>query len=308
VDRVHATPEFENTSRNQLLDLIRQNVNHPAIFAWSLFNELRDNSDDPHRLLQNLKAAARGEDPTRPVIAATCTEVYPEMNRIPDLLGWNIYPGWYAGWGSKEDFSPTLEKDRYTSRSGGFCVSEYGAGANINQHEDNPKQPKTGGQWHPEEWQSIVHEVAWPQLKAKPYVWGTFAWVMFDFTVSSRHEGGVPGRNDKGLVTADRKTKKDAFYFYKANWSEEPVLYITSRRFTERTNAVTHVKIYSNTGPVEALVNGVSLGKLDNGTNGVYVWNNVQLQTGDNQVAAKAVHDGTNVTDQCVWTLKPAAR
>jgi beta-galactosidase len=306
VDKVSTTTAFEDTSRGQLLDLIRQNVNHPSIFAWSLFNEIRDTTPDPHRLLQNLKAIAHGEDPTRPVIAATCTEYYPQMNRIPDLLGWNIYPGWYAGWGPKEDFGPTLDKDRYTSRSGGFCVSEYGAGANVTEHEDNAKQPKTTSQWHPEEWQAIVHETAWAQFKAKPYVWGTFAWCMFDFAVSTRHEGGVEGRNDKGLVTYDRKTRKDAFYFYKANWSEEPVLYITSRRFTERTNAVTHIKIYSNARPVEALLNGVSLGKLDNATNGVYVWNNVQLQAGENQVDAKAEHDGTNLTDHCLWTLKAA--
>ena len=306
VDKVNRSVEFENTSRNQLLDLIRQNVNHPAIFAWSLFNELRDNSADPHQLLQNLKAVAKGEDPTRPIIAATCTEAYPEMNKIPDLLGWNIYPGWYAGWGPKEDFGPTLDKDRYTSRRGGFCVSEYGAGANITQHEDNPKQPKTDGQWHPEEYQAIVHEVAWAQFKAKPYVWGTFAWNMFDFAVASRHEGGIPGRNDKGLVTYDRKTRKDAFWFYKANWSEEPVLYITSRRFTERTNAVTHVKIYSNAATVEARLNGVSLGQKNEATNGVFVWDQVELKPGENQVEARAEHAGTNLTDQCSWTLKAA--
>jgi beta-galactosidase len=308
VDRVNDTVAFENTSRGQLLDLIRQNVNHPSIFVWSLFNEIRAGTPDPHRLLQNLKAVARGEDPTRPIIAATCTEDLPQMNRIPDLLGWNIYPGWYAGWGSKEDFSPTLEKDRYTSRSGGFCVSEYGAGANITQHEDDPKQPKTTSQWHPEEWQAIVHEVAWAQLKARPYVWGTFAWCMFDFAVASRHEGGIPGRNDKGLVTYDRKTKKDAFYFYKTQWSDEPVLYITSRRFTGRTNAVTHVKIYSNCATVDALVNGVSLGqKSASGvTNGIFVWNNVSLKPGENQVEARASHAGTNMTDQCSWNLKIA--
>ena len=83
-------------------------------------------------------------------------------------------------------------------------------------------------------------------MKSRPFVWGTFVWNMFDFAVSTRHEGGIPGRNDKGLVTYDRKIKKDAFFFYKANWSAEPTLYITSRRFTERTNAVTDVKIYSN--------------------------------------------------------------
>ena len=109
-----------------------------------------------------------------------------------------------------------------------------------------PRQPRTDGQWHPEEWQAIVHETAWPAMKARPFVWGTFIWNMFDFTSYTRHEGGVLGRNDKGLVTDDRKTRKDAFFFYKANWSDEPTLYITSRRFTNRTNAVTNVKIYSN--------------------------------------------------------------
>ena len=306
VDKINTSVEFENNSRGQLLDLIRQNVNHPSIFVWSIFNEIRDGTPDPHRLLQNLKAVAHGEDPTRPVIAATCTEGYPQMNRIPDLLGWNIYPGWYSGWGTTSDFTPTLEKDRYTSRSGGFCVSEYGAGANVTQHEDNPQQPKTAGQWHPEEWQSIVHEQAWAQLKSKPYVWATFVWVMFDFAVSTRHEGGLPGQNDKGLVTGDRQTRKDAFYFYKANWSDEPFVYITSRRFTERTNAVTHVKVYSNAPEVEARINGESLGKKSGATNGVFVWDHVQLKSGENTVEARAEHDGTNLTDSCAWTLKPA--
>ena len=129
---------------------------------------------------------------------------------------------------------------------------------------------------------------------------------MFDFAVSTRHEGGIPGRNDKGLVTYDRQTRKDAFYYYKANCSDDPFVYLTSRRFTERTNALTHVKIYSNAPEVEALLNGESLGKKHGATNGVFVWVNVQLKPGDNQVAARASHAGTNLTDQCVWTLKPA--
>ena len=131
---------------------------------------------------------------------------------------------------------------------------------------------------------------------------------MFDFAVSTRHEGGIPGRNDKGLVTYDRKTKKDAFYFYKANWSDEPTLYIASRRFTERTNAVTDVKVYSNAGKVELLLNGKSKGKLGNGTNGVFIWKDVQLQSGENQVTAKAERDGKKLSDSCVWTLHAAAQ
>ena len=141
-------------------------------------------------------------------------------------------------------------------------------------------------------------------MKTRPYIWGTFVWNMFDFAVASRHEGGIPGRNDKGLVTYDRAVKKDAFYFYKANWSEEPTLYITSRRYTERTNAVTDVKIYSNAGQVELLLNGVTQGKRNDGVNGVFVWKGVNLRPGVNRVEARADRAGQRLRDECEWTLK----
>jgi beta-galactosidase len=304
VNEINSSEQFEETSHSQLLDLIRQNVNHPSIFVWSLFNELRPGKPDPQRELQDLKIVANGEDPTRPAIAATCTGELPQMNKIPDLLGWNIYPGWYSGWGTKDDFGASLDKRRLDSRHGGICISEYGAGANVEQHEQNPKQPRTDGQWHPEEWQSLVHEAAWAAMKERPFVWGTFVWNMFDFAVSTRHEGGIPGRNDKGLATYDRKIKKDAFYFYKANWSDEPMLYITSRRFTERTNALTDVKMYSNAKKVELLVNGVSLGEKRNATNCVFIWKNARLKSGENQVEARAKLDGKSLSDSCMWTLK----
>jgi beta-galactosidase len=306
VNEIHGTPEFEETSRNQLVDLIRQNVNHPSIFAWSLFNELwpAATNADPHRELQDLKITANGEDPTRPTICATSNNGMPQMNRIPDLLGWNIYPGWYSSWGAKDSFGKLLDQRRNDSRHGGFCVSEYGAGANVLQHEQDPKPPVPTSQWHPEEWQAIVHEEAWKQMKARPYVWGTFAWAMFDFAVASRHEGGVPGRNDKGLVTYDRKTKKDAFFFYKANWSDDPVLYITSRRFTGRTNAFIDVKVYSNAAEVEVLVNGATLGTCKNDGNDVFVWNKAGLKPGDNRIEARARRNDQDLTDTCVWTLK----
>ncbi len=306
VNEIRDAPQFEETSRNQLLDLIRQNINHPSIFVWSLFNEIRASkgSEDPHRELLDLKIVANGEDPTRPAIAATCIASLPQMNKIPDLLGWNIYPGWYSGWGTKDDIGKSLDSRRNDSRQGGFCVSEYGAGANTSQHEQNPKQPKTDGPWHPEEWQALVHETAWPEMKARPFVWGTFVWNMFDFAVSTRHEGGIPGRNDKGLVTYDRTIKKDAFYFYKANWSDEPVLYITSRRFNERTNAVTDVKIYSNASTVELLLNGTSQGKRADGTNDIFIWQGVTLKPGDNRVEARALRQGKSLRDSCVWNLK----
>ncbi len=303
VDRVGGTDQFAETSRGQLLDLIRQNVNHPAIFCWSLFNELRPNNPDPHRLLQDLKTLANGEDPTRPTIAATCTWGLPQMNKIPDLLGWNIYPGWYDEWKPLADTARQLDSYRATSRSGGVCISEYGAGANIAQHEQNPKQPKADGQWHPEEWQGIVHEEAWRQMKSRPFVWGTFLWVMCDFTSYWRKEGGVKGLNDKGLITSDRKTKKDAFYFYKANWNDEPMVHITSQRHTERTNAVTDVKVYSNARAVELLLNGASRGAQTNDGNAVFVWKNLQLQPGENPVEARAEINGAPISDRCIWKL-----
>jgi beta-galactosidase len=306
VNEIGTVPQFAETSRSQLLDLIRQNINHPSIFVWSLFNELWPGRPDPHRELQDLKIVANGEDPTRPTIAATATEQLPQMNKIPDLLGWNIYPGWYSGWGPKESFGALLDRGRSMSRYGGFCVSEYGAGANVEQHEENPKQPKTDGQWHPEEYQSLLHEAAWSAMKARPFVWGTFAWNMFDFTSNSRHEGGIPGRNTKGIVTYDRKIRKDAFFFYKANWSDEPTLYITSRRFTERINAATDVKVYSNAKEVELLVNGVPQGERKDSSNCIFIWKNVQLQPGENRIEARAHRDGCALSDNCVWVLKPA--
>jgi beta-galactosidase len=303
VNEINPSPAFAETSRNQLLDLIRQNINHPSIFVWSLFNELWPKNPDPHRELMDLKIVANGEDPTRPTIAATSNEGLPQMNKIPDLLGWNVYPGWYSGWGSKDSFGALLDQRRNDSRHGGFCVSEYGAGANVTQHEQNPAQPKTDGQWHPEEWQALVHEEAWKQMKSRPFIWGTFVWCMFDFAVSTRHEGGTPGRNDKGLVTYDRQTRKDAFYFYKANWSDEPVLHITDPRYTERTNAVTDVKIYANAGEVELFLNAASQGSRTNDGNAVFRWQNLQLKPGENIVEARAQIHGTNVSDRCVWNL-----
>jgi beta-galactosidase len=305
VNEIDPSPQFAETSRNQLLDLIRQDINHPSIFAWSLFNEMGlRGTPDPHRELQDLNNVAHGEDPTRPTIAATAVEKMGQMNKIPDWLGWNIYPGWYSGWGTVEVFGKLIDRGQYLSRHGGLCISEYGAGANVNQHEQNPKQPSPGGPWHPEEWQAMVHETAWAAMKSRPFVWGTFVWNMFDFTVNTRHEGGVIARNDKGLVTYDRQTKKDAFYFYKANWSDEPVLYITSRRFTERTNAVTDVKIYSNAKEVELLLNGKSQGKQADSTDGIFIWKNLELKPGTNKVEAKAQRNGQSLTDDCVWTLK----
>jgi beta-galactosidase len=129
------------------------------------------------------------------------------MNKIPDLLGWNIYPGWYR-WGTKENSAASLDAPlRQPQRR--LLRERIRRGRQPGQHEQNPSaSPKPGGQWHPEEWQAEVHEAAWAAMKARPFVWGTFVWCMFDFAVSTRHEGGQPGLNDKGLVTATARPRR----------------------------------------------------------------------------------------------------
>jgi beta-galactosidase len=306
VKAVNYTSQFEETSRNQLIDMIRQNINHPSVFVWSLFNEIGNlKTDDPESELQDLNMVAHSEDPTRPTIAASNSTNYPQMNKITDLLGWNNYPGWYKGRGDGllESFGAVLDDEQFTTRSGGFCVSEYGAGANPTQHEENPRQPKPESPWHPEEWQMHVHEMDWATIKSRPFVWGSFIWNMFDFCVADRDEGSQVALNDKGLVTFDRKLKKDVFYFYKANWSDEPVLYVTGRRFTERTNAVTNVKIYSNAPEAELLVNGISQGKRYAVGNAVFLWPDVTLSPGENKIEAVAERNGQKLADSCVWKL-----
>lgn len=302
VNEITPRAGFAETSRNQLLDLIRQNFNHPSIFVWSLFNEIQPTTSDPHRLLEDLKILANGEDPTRPTIAACDKLVWPGLPKIPDLVGWNKYPGWYFG--RPQDFGAVLDGLRRTSRHGGFCVSEYGAGANPFQHELPPRQPKANSQWHPEEWQCVVQEQDWAAIKARPFVWGSFVWNMFDFVVAARNEGGRPHLNDKGLVTSDRLLKKDAFFFYQANWSDNPVLYITSRRFTERTDPTTSVKIYSNAKRVVLMVNHKPMGPADTSTNCVFTWQKVQLVPGKNIIEAAASRRGQDLHDECVWNLR----
>jgi len=320
VNDITLGPEFAEASRNQLLDLIGQNRNQPSIFAWSLYNELHATTADPHRLLEDLKILANGEDSTRPTICAQDLNVWengqvvprpkhervylkrPDLPKIPDLLGWNIYPGWYFG--TPEDAGPMLDELRHTSRSGGICMSEYGAGTNPFQHEENSRQQSTTtSQWHPEEWQNIVHEQDWAAIKTRPFVWGSFVWNMSDFVVAGRNEDDVLCRNDKGLVTSDRQLKKDAFYFYQANWSDVPVFHITSCRYTVRTNAVTDVKVYSNAKQVELFVNGKSQGTTKPDELRIGRWTNVQLEAGRNSIKVTDQVGSKLVEDSRVWTM-----
>jgi beta-galactosidase len=307
VGPVLSSPEFLENSQQQLRELIRQNYNHPSIFFWSIGNETRVTdpavtpADTNDRVLAALSRTVTEEDPARLSTYAVDGDASDNRAGHTDVVGFNRYFGWYLG--KPEDFAPWLDAQHAAFPAMKIGMSEYGAGANTLQHEEPAKKPVPGGPWHPEEWQARFHEVYWRALAERPWVWCKLVWCMFDLGSDGRKEGGQPGLNDKGLVTYDRKTRKDAFYWYQANWSEKPVLHITSRRFTPRTEKTTTVKIYSNAPSVELRVNGVSLGARSS-TDHIFLWPEVVLRDGANLVEASATRGAEHLSDRCEWVLK----
>jgi beta-galactosidase len=298
-DTINATA-FSANAEQQLRELIRQNYNHPSIVFWGIGNEQRQDNAATNALLDRLAGVVNTEDPDRiSTYASCCVSDTSAVATHAEVTAYNKYPGWYGG--SYNDLGANLDGPHAAMPSRPIGLSEYGAGANVTQHELNPAAPTTTGQWHPEEYQALLHEASWKQLQSRPYVWGTFVWNMFDFASDGRNEGAQPGINDKGLVTRDRSVRKDAFYWYKVNWSTAPTVYLTSRRWTQRTTAATQVKVYSNAASVTLTLNGTSLGSRSS-TDHIFVWP-VTLRSGANTVTATATVNGTPVTDTVTWTL-----
>jgi beta-galactosidase len=302
VNQALDTPEFRDSAKEQMRELIRQNFNHPAICFWGVGNETSQPAADA--VITDLAAVAREEDPARLSTYASHHDNADPRNRRTDVVGFNRYFGWYAG--QLADFAPWLDRTHADYPALRFAMSEYGAGASIAQHSSDPARPDPRGPFHPEEYQSLYHEAYWTALKTRPFVWAKFVWCLHDFASDGRNEGDQAGRNDKGLVTYDRKVRKDAFYFYQANWSTEPVLHLASRRFTRRTDPVTEIKVYSNAPEVGLAVNGIPLGtQRDPGRGRVFRWPGIKLSPGPNVVSVTARFGSAEAADSCVWTLVP---
>ncbi|WP_329173016.1 glycoside hydrolase family 2 protein [Streptomyces sp. NBC_01477] len=291
---------FTASTQNQLRELIRQNYNHPSIAFWGIGNEQGSDNTAANTLLASLAALVRSEDPDRISTYANNLGNDAGVASHADTTAYNKYFGWYGG--SYNDLGGWADSLHKAEPDRTFALSEYGAGANTAQHALNPSAPSSGGSFHPEEYQSLLHEASWKQLSARPFVWGSFVWNMFDFASDGRNEGSQPGINDKGLVTRDRATRKDAFYWYKANWSPAPTLWITSRRWTSRTDATTEVKVYSNATDVTAVLNGTPLGTRSS-SDRIFTWTGVTLRPGANTVTVTASIAGTPHTDTATWTL-----
>jgi beta-galactosidase len=300
---VGSSDAYKENVKQQLTEMIRQNYNHPSIIMWSLYNEIHSNMKGvAFPILQELNTLAHAEDPSRPTVAAGSGDTVSNahgLTALQDLIGDNNYAGWY--YGKPEDMGAEIEKTEGNYDNRGLAISEYGGGAKITDHKQDVSAGEIApyGQFQPEEWQALVHEGNYRAIKAHPYVWGSFVWVAFDTGGLPRSDGGFDGGNIKGLITQDRKVKKDAYFFYQANWTSKPMLYLTSRRDVNRTSAETPVKVYSNAASVTLTVNGKSYGEQKPDDLHVFHWKKVTLEAGANKVEVTGP-DG--LRDEAVWT------
>ena len=250
-------PNGRENTISQMKELIHQNYNHPSIVCWGVSNEItistKDKADmlDNHRVLNEL---CHKMDPTR-LTTLACYAMCGPFNpvaHITDLVSWNLYLGWYVPGLFLNDLWMGFFHLVYPNRPLGF--SEYGAEGMPNLHSAHPRRGD-----HTEEYQAKYHEYMLKCFDRHPWLWATHVWNMFDFAADARDQGGEPGMNHKGLVTFDRKTKKDSFYLYKAWWSEENFVHICSKRFTDRTEKEIEVKVYSNQNSVALYADGKKL-------------------------------------------------
>lgn len=280
-------------AKQQMVELIRQNYNHPSIIFWGIQNEIQIGGERPEvrRLVKELHDLTKKEDPSRLTTMANVLFVSEEdeYNRMTDVIGYNKYYGWYHG--HAEDFAPWLDKFHRINPDVPLCISEYGAEGIVQYHSADPKVKD-----YTEEYHALFHETVWKTFEKRPFLWATYVWNMFDFGANIRDEGGVQGRNNKGLVSYDRKIKKDAFYMYKAHWSEEKFVHITSKRHVDRAEGSITVKVYSNCDNVMLYVNG---SEFQNKTSAdkVFIFENVSLVEGMNEIRAVATGNNAQYVD-----------
>ena len=247
-------PNGRENTITQMKELIVQNYNHPCIVTWGLSNEITISTKDKKDMLDNhhvLNDLVHKMDPTRPTTLACYAMCGPfnKVAHISDLVSWNLYLGWYVPGLFLNDLWIDFFHWKYPKRPLGY--SEYGCEAMTNLHSSKPKRED-----QTEEYQCVYHEYLLKCFEKRPFMWATHVWNMFDFAADARDQGGEPGMNHKGLVTFDRKTKKDSFYLYKAWWSDEPFVHICSKRYVDRNETTTNVKVYSNQKTVALYANG----------------------------------------------------
>ncbi|MED4953736.1 glycoside hydrolase family 2 TIM barrel-domain containing protein [Paenibacillus macerans] len=289
-------------AKSQLVELIRQNFNHPSVLFWGIQNEIQigsKNAEKVRQVVRELNELAKQEDPTRLTTMANMfiVDEKDEYNYMTDVIGHNKYYGWYNG--KTEDFAPWLDNYHAINPHTCLCISEYGAEGIIEYHSDQPVVKD-----YTEEYHALYHEKVWKIFAERSYLWATYVWNMFDFGANVRDEGGVKGRNNKGLVTYDRKVRKDAFYMYKAHWSREPFVHIAGKRYVERASEKIDLKVYTNCKEVALIVNGNKIGTLS-GAGKIVIFKDVALGEGRTHIETIA-HDGNQTFKDQAWFEKVA--
>ena len=283
ISKMNDDPEAHQNCISQMKELIYQNFNHPSICFWGISNEITigGSSDTLVKNLRELNDLTHGIDRTRVTTMAQVSMLPQddEQNHITDIVAYNHYFGWYGGeLSDNEKWFDEFHK-KHPERPIG--ISEYGCEGIISYHNENPRMGD-----YSEEYQALYHEHMLKLLCERDWIWGSYVWNMFDFGCDARDEGGVSGRNNKGLVSFDRAIKKDSFYICKAYWSDEPFVHICSKRYRDRASERITVKVYSNCESVSLCVNGKKVGSIE----GKYVFEftDIKLCDGENTIVAKS--------------------
>ena len=309
--------EYMANARTMLREMIAQKRNHPSVCWWGVWNELRDKVEcaEGGTWIEKSKefvALVNALDPSRPVVAATCTPDFPAINAsVPNICA-NTYPGWG---GRLHTMKAVIDDYFARNKLTTIALSEYGAGGSVNQHQNPVAKPKSNSRFHPEEWQTKVHMDDLRHIIGEDRIWGSFAWVMFDYASDERREGDHSGVNDKGLVTRDRVTLKDAFYLYKANWNPSPMLHLCGKRMKGKSaskNGAAEIDVvaFSNVGDVTLTVNGKIAGRAKPDEIRSVTFKAVSLKAGVNTIVVESggLRDGMEFTITGVApTATPAA-
>lgn len=288
----------EENAKQQLVELIRQNYNHPSIFFWGIQNEIQidyGNDEVARKIVKNLNKLAKEEDSTRLTTMANVLTVQDtdEYNYITDIIGFNKYYGWYMG--KPEEFAEWIDQYHEINPNTPLSISEYGAEGIIEYHSNDPKVKD-----YTEEYHALFHEKVWDIFSKRNFLWATYVWNMFDFGANIRDEGGVKGRNNKGLITYDRQVKKDAFYMYKAHWSNEPFVHITGKRYIERSGDTISIKLYTNCDEVTLTVNNeeVETIKVENK---IIEFKDISIKADMNLVEVTAIKEEKTFKDEAYF-------
>lgn len=291
ISAMSADAAAHENCRSQLHELILQNCTHPSICFWGIQNEITiatKETDELYERLVDLNALAKRLDPSRLTTMAQLSNLPKDsrLNTITDVLSYNHYFGWYVG--TFDDNERWLDDFHKTYPDRALGVSEYGCEGIVSWHTDAPVCKD-----YTEEYQALYHEHMAKIIDERPYLWATHIWNMFDFGCDARNEGGVTGRNNKGLVSFDRKIFKDSFYVYKAHWAQTPFVHIAGRRYGERPGHSMNVKVYSNMNEVRLFVNGKKFAEKRGEY--VFTFEDIPLETEWTEVSAELA-DGAELT------------